>query len=303
MFSLFPAKNNLKNGSMCLAPAQLDHYLEEISSLLSDDSLFEIYIHGSDRNDQLDKIEQNKNVILQWRSSKVAAFIAELAWGCKVRIDPFRPYAGGVLPGRSWRWHAIIAPMTSGGPILVLRKQRFDVLDLSSFVFEGLSASSLVGEMSKGISVVIFGATGSGKTTLLMSLLKQYFTHVRLGIAEVVEEIPLLSSHWFRILEVPPDAGGRGGVAMTKVLSEMMRLSPKVIAVGEVRGDEARIIADMARTGHGGVLTTLHAGGFEDARTRLSTLAGLDLSQFPPLCGAYVSKIGDTVSVRSERLN
>lgn len=282
---------------------RLEQYLRELSDHLKNEAISEIYIHGIDRDDEHGETRDGPHTTLQWSGAKVSSFISELAWECRVRIDPFRPYAGGVLPGLSWRWHAVIAPMSPGSPMVVLRKQKFEALSLCSFDFENTSPQGLISSMSCGVSIVIFGATRSGKTTLLISLLRQFFSDVRLGIAEVVEEIPLFSKQWFRMVEVPPDAGGRGGVSMTKVLSEMMRLSPKFIAIGEVRGDEARVIADIARTGHGGVITTFHAGGFEDARIRLATLAGLHLSQFPPLCGVKITQKDGMFTVRSEMLN
>jgi Flp pilus assembly CpaF family ATPase len=303
MLNLLPRKETPESGAAIPAYLNLDHYLESLSSFLTIDSLCELYIHGADQDYEGSFNESTRSVTIYWKSSKIASFIGELAWECQVRIDPFRPYAGGVLPGIPWRWHAVIAPMSSGSPIVVLRRQLFDVLSLSNFHFNESSHGDLIDKVAAGTSIVIFGATGSGKTTLLMSILKHYFSSTRLGIAEVVEEIPLVSRLWFRILEVPPDAGGRGGVSMSKAMAEMMRLSPKVIVIGEIRGDEARVLGDVARTGHGGVLTTMHAGGFAEARNRLSTLSGLNLNQFPPICGLHVKQIGGRFSVSSEMLN
>ncbi len=282
---------------------RLDVYLMELQSYLLDESLSEIYLHSCPQG-RLESDGVSIGAInIFWPVDKVADLIAELSWECRVRIDPYRPYGGGVIPAQTWRWHAVIAPMASDGPMVIFRRQRFETLNLDAFQFDQVTPSELNDAINRQISLVIFGATGSGKTSFLTSMLKSYFPEVRIGIAESVEEIPLLSKYWFRILEISPDSSGRGGVPMSKVLSEMMRLSPKLLVVGELRGDECRAFADIARTGHGGVITTLHAGNFDDARNRLVTLAGMNLTYFPKLCGVHIQKLPQGFTVRSQMLN
>jgi pilus assembly protein CpaF len=282
---------------------RLDVYVMELHSYLLDESLSEIYLHSSTQRSLENDALCIDTINIFWSVDKVADLIAELSWECRVRIDPYRPYGGGVIPGQTWRWHAVIAPMASDGPMVVFRRQRFETLNLDAFQFNQVTPSELNDAINRQISLVIFGATGSGKTSFLTSMLKSYFSEVRIGIGESVEEIPLLSKYWFRILEISPDSSGRGGVPMSKVLSEMMRLSPKLLVVGELRGDECRAFADIARTGHGGVITTLHAGNFDDARNRLVTLAGMDLNCFPKLCGVHIQKLVQGFTVTSQMLN
>lgn len=303
MFEFFRNINKPNPKINIQPPKTVVDYCDEIKCFLEDLSLSEIYICVHDGCSAQKDINRSVSALIFWPADKLSSFIAELAWECRVRLDPYRPFAGGVLPGRSWRWHAVIAPMSPGTPILVFRRQRFHTLDLSSFVFENTSADELMVKTSEGISLVIFGATGSGKTSLTTSLMKNYLLETRVGIAESIEEIPLLSNHWFRLVEVPTDSGGRGGVNMSRVLAEMMRLSPEVIVIGELRGQEAKTFADFARTGHGGVITTVHAGSFEDARLRLSALAEMDIAQLPRICGVYVRKKDDRVLVETGMIN
>ncbi len=292
-----PQSSPLEKSHECLSI-----YLEELDQILSDYDIDEVYLQCSDGSEILQADGNGSTRTIAWRREKMSEFLTELSWETRVRLDPFRPYGGGVLPQRPWRWHAITAPMSPGRPLLVLRRQRFDALTLDRFKFENSSPSDLIKQLNHGMSLVFFGATGSGKTSLMMALLKEYYLKTRVGLAEVVEEIPLLSNAWFRLVEVAPDTGGRGGVSMDRVVSEMMRLSPTVIAIGELRGAETQVFFDAARTGHGGVLTTLHAGSFDDAKRRLSRLSNLRYEDFPQICGIHVQRQGGLVTVTANQL-
>jgi pilus assembly protein CpaF len=235
---------------------------------------------------------------------EIAEFLHELAWECKVRIDPFKPFAGGVLPWAAWRWHAVISPLSPEGPLIVLRRQQFAEIKISNFVLENCGSLDLLSWIRSGISLVLYGATGSGKTTLLVAILREYFMKNRVGLAESVAEIPLLSERWFRLIEVPVDTGGRGGVDFSRVVAEMMRLSPELLVMGELRGAEAAMFMDFARTGHGGVMTTLHAGNITDARTRLRRLSGQPLDALPRTLGLRVWRDDkNVIRVKMDELN
>ena len=199
-----------------------------------------------------------------------------------------RPFAGGVIAAMPWRWHAIISPLSPDGPLLVLRRLSFDEIGLDQFKFENFLPHDFLNWINKGISIIFYGATGSGKTTLLVAVLREFFINTRLGIAEALPEIPLTSNRWFRLVEVAKDTGGRGGVDFTRVVAEMMRLSPQRLVMGELRGEEAAMLLDFASTGHGGVMTTMHAGTIDDARTRFTRLARIPLSNLPPINGIRV---------------
>lgn len=268
----------------------LASFMDTLSPFLSDQSLAEIYINSEGIALGRTVRKELVDIPLKWCRETITEFIFELAWCSHVRLDPFRPFAGGVVPGWSWRWHAVTPPMSPEGPVVTLRQQRFTEVGLSSFQWENFAAKDVLDWIDRGVSIVIFGATGSGKTTFLVSILREYFQKHRVGIAESVCEIPLLSSHWFRLIETPPDAGGRGGVDSLRVIAEMMRLSPEMLVLGEIRGPEAQLLPEFARTGHGGVMTTLHAGAFSDAQARLESLSTLAVSTMPPLMGIRVGK-------------
>ena len=266
----------------------LTRFIEKLAPYMNDSSVVEIYLSAgqgiSVMSSMRELIPRNEG----WDKDDIAEFLLELAWECKVRLDPFKPFAGGVLPWAAWRWHAVISPVSPEGPLIVLRRQLFGEISLSGFVFENFESRNLVSWIRSGVSLIIYGATGSGKTTFLAAVLREYFMDTRVGLAESVAEIPLLSVNWFRLVEVPVDTGGRGGVEFSRVLAEMMRLSPALLVMGELRGPEAAMFIDFARTGHGGVMTTLHAGSIADVRNRISRLSGQSIDSLPPTVGLRV---------------
>lgn len=285
-FRLFKLHN--KKNPPTLNTLPLARLLGELSPCLNDSNVSEIYLSAANGIAGVDRKGHPINLELNWTSEDITDFLSEVAWESKTRIDPFQPFAGGVIPAMAWRWHAIVAPMSPDGPLLVLRRLNFEQIGLDQFNCRNFLPSDFSKWLNSGVSVVFYGATGSGKTTLLVAIMREFFMNTRLGIAETLPEIPLTSRHWFRLVEVSRDTGGRGGVDFSRVVAEMMRLSPKLLVMGELRGPEASMLSDFARTGHGGVMTTMHAGTIDDARVRLSKLAQAPIDTMPPIIGIQV---------------
>lgn len=277
--------------------------LNEIGQWLKRDDINEIYLDCVSGIRAQSTSFKSMPIELNWSQDQILEFLLELAWACKVRIDPFLPYGGGVIPNFPWRWHAVIPPISPRGPNVVLRRQRFDVVQLEDFECENFSFEELFAEISNGKSLLIFGATGSGKSTFLLSFLKKFFSERRVGIAESTVELPMLSPHWFKLVAVQEDTSGRGGVDFSSVLSEMMRMSPETIVLGEIRGKEAKYFIDFARTGHGGVLSTIHAGSMAEAVARMEELSQSLIKEMPPVVGVQVQRLEGSYRLKKFELS
>jgi Flp pilus assembly CpaF family ATPase len=271
---------------------------------MQDEGIKEIFVNSGGHLSCLLITGARRELDLIFSHDEITDFIMELAWHSRVRLDPFLPFAGGVIPGEPWRWHAATMPLSPDGSLLVIRRQQFQKLQFSHFKMENFSSTDLPNWLHSGVSVIFYGAAGSGKTSLLVATLREFFTETRVGVAETVTEIPLMSPHWFRLAEVPKDTGGFGGVDFKRVIAEMMRLSPGLLVLGEIRGEEAEVLSSFARTGHGGVLSTIHAGSSGDARERITSLAKTPLSQMPPMVGVQLmTDPGGIYRACAERLN
>lgn len=269
---------------------ELDPLFLQLLDVLKDPNVIEVYLNTFGRVTRLTDRGHIEDSSVNYTIDALMNLIWSLSWTTKSRLDPYRPYAGGVIPIFNLRWHVVLAPLSPDGPNLVFRKQLLSDADLGDFVLDNFSQRDLLEWVYGGASVVFYGATGSGKTTALFASLRIFFKDVRLGIVESIAELPLLSGSWFRLVEVPADASGKGGVSLNRLKSEILRLSPQKIVVGEIREHEAQLWAELSRTGHGGIMTTLHAGSHEDAYRRILNLLALSKDQLPPIIGVHVFK-------------
>lgn len=115
--------------------------------------------------------------------------------------------------------------------------------------------ADLLGILIKGEqNVVIAGLTGSGKTTTFQSLLNAYLGKKRLLVCEDTQELSIEGDN---ILQLASFVGKtkEETVDLYDIIITALRLKPRLIAVGEVRGREALAAIECAETGHGTWMT------------------------------------------------
>ncbi len=195
-------------------------------------------------------------------------------------------------PFNGSRLEAVLQPV-SEGPCCAIRIHAPKVFSLESF-FESASGvgATAAGSCDVGSSVVedeegvqrmveqllqssrpnllIVGGTGSGKTSFLNSVLQlvaKHFPADRLVCLEDVPEIRVTSSDRL-CLRTEGTA-----YALEDLLRHTLRLNPRRIVVGEVRGPEALHLIDAWSTGHDGGIGTVHADDAQGALVRLNRLA------------------------------
>src|SRR5690606_21188689 len=87
--------------------------------------------------------------------------------------------------------------------------------------------------------------------------------------------------HVVRLEAQPPDARGRGAVAVRDLFRATLRMRPDRIVVGEVRGGEALDLVQAMTSGHGGCMATVHATHSLDVVNRLETMALMSDVELP----------------------
>ena len=104
---------------------------------------------------------------------------------------------------------------------------------------------------------LIAGSTGSGKSTLMYSIMSHFPGHV-VSLEDPVEyELPHICQTSVQ------------QISYTEALKSILRQSPDMICVGEIRDkDSANCIINAALTGHI-VLSTIHANTIEDIFRRI----------------------------------
>ena len=192
-----------------------------------------------------------------------------------LRLDRASPLLSARLPDGS-RLHAVIPPVSVGGPIVAVRRFTAVAPDLSTFVEWGSMSPSQRLFLDQAVvdrkNIVVSGGTGTGKTTLLNALAGTVPPGERIVTIEDAAELRF-SGHVVRLEARPPNAEGRGRVSLADLVRTALRLRPDRIIVGEVRGPEALDMISAMNTGHDGSLSTVHANGPDDALWRLETLA------------------------------
>lgn len=116
---------------------------------------------------------------------------------------------------------------------------------------------------------IISGITGSGKTTDLRAILDEYVVKLnrRVITSEDTRELFLENEQTLELLTFPSKEE-ETRVTQSDNIHTSLRLKPRYIVVGEVRGPEAEAAVEAAATGHSTIFTS-HAIKEIDAINRL----------------------------------
>ncbi|MFN3339466.1 MAG: TadA family conjugal transfer-associated ATPase [Dietzia sp.] len=213
---------------------------------------------------------------------ELRALAVRLAGRAGQRLDDARPWADGVVrsrDGMAWRLHAVLPPVAVDGTCLSLRVSRpaqatFDRL-VESGTVPPQAEPLLRALVAARIGYLVVGGTGSGKTTLLAALLGLVPPGERLLCVEDSPELRPAHPHVVRLVVRHGNVEGAGGVAMSDLVRQALRMRPDRIAVGEVRGGEVADLLAALNTGHDGSAGTVHANSPTELPARLEALGAL----------------------------
>lgn len=203
-------------------------------------------------------------------------------------ISDIRPILSAVLP-QGERIQVVMPPACEHGTISVtIRKPSFNIRTLESYEDQGFfkhirpisehltddekellalkNAHDYIGFMRKAVQlekvIVVAGATGSGKTTFMKALMQDIDPTHRIITIEDVPEL-FLPNHPNHVhLYYPSEASEEDNSPVTaaKLLKSCLRMKPTRILLAELRGAETFDFINVAASGHGGSITSCHAG-------------------------------------------
>ncbi|QPQ35146.1 MULTISPECIES: competence type IV pilus ATPase ComGA [unclassified Lysinibacillus] len=152
---------------------------------------------------------------------------------------------------------------------LLLQNHAFPLTSLSYSECAAQKLTKLV-ENQQGI-LLFCGATGSGKTTSLYSLIHHCTSVLHRHVISLEDPV---ENNQVNLLQI--QVNERAGITYSTGLKAILRHSPDVIMIGEIRDQEtAKIAIEAALTGHL-VLSTIHA---KDSVSCLYRLIDLGVSQ------------------------
>ncbi len=117
-------------------------------------------------------------------------------------------------------------------------------------------------------NILVAGPTGSGKTTFADALLAEIGHLMPDDRVVYIEDTPELVCN----IRNSVDLASCGGIDMLGCVRIAMRLRPRRIVVGEVRGAEAHALLKAWNTGHPGGIATVHADDAYSALLRIESL-------------------------------
>lgn len=111
--------------------------------------------------------------------------------------------------------------------------------------------ADLIGLCLRGeLNVIIAGITGSGKTTTLQALANHYVNSKRVLICEDTQELQIQNPNTLQLLSYKGKTKEET-VGLEDIIHTALRLKPRSIFIGEIRGGEEALVAvESAETGH-----------------------------------------------------
>ena len=182
------------------------------------------------------------------------------------------------------RISAMIPPVADrrSGAVFSIRRQRMARVSKEQLVEWKTATPEILDFLTlcinHGVSIGVAGKTGSGKTTDLSFLLNAVDGNKRIYTIEETRELDLFSTDSEgnavnRVIHTctRPSEMENADVDMNDLLRKALRFSPDIIAVAEMRGAEAMVAQEAARTGHV-VVTSLHANSARKAYGRILSM-------------------------------
>jgi pilus assembly protein CpaF len=198
------------------------------------------------------------------------------------RLDSRQPILDARLPDKS-RVNIIVDPCYQRGACIVIRKfpeNRLSLQDLMRFGSIDVSGTEILEAIVRlGRNMLISGGTGSGKTTLLNALCSFIPAGDVVVTVEDAREISIPNELWVALETKHALDSDDREVTLRDLVRTSLRLNPRWVIVGEVRGPEALDLVRSFNTGHSGA-GTIHANSAYDALLALEGLilqSGLDV--------------------------
>lgn len=250
--------------------------LGPLQPLMDDPSVMEIMINRYDdvyveRNGRLEfvpNVFDDQNALMRLVTENIlleSGFRGESPSAVDVRLT------------RDARAHVVFPPIAANGPSLVIRKFRFNQLDMDRLIEVGSltpdMAQFLIACVKAGLNICVAGGIGSGKTTVLNALCNFIPKDERIITLEYDGELQIAHPHQVNLETRAPGASSLHAFTMQQLISSALKMRPDRIILSEARGAEVWEYLQAMYTGIEGSLFSIHATSVLDVLTRLEVMA------------------------------
>ncbi len=253
-----------------------------LEDLLLDNNIQDIYINAPVSNNPLHIVwqgeEYTSNIYLSEQDVE--------ALSSRFRSLSGRPFSEASpildmgLEKYGSRVAAISNPLTPKGVAFAIRRHSITPWTLPKLVSYKMLSPLAAGLLSFFVdgqaTILIAGSRGAGKTSLLSSLILEIPQRFRILTLEDTPELPIehLQNLGYKIQSLitqPITMDGSSGVDPKTALRTALRLGESVLILGEVRGEETKVLFEAMRVGAAGnvVLGTIHGATTRDVFERI----------------------------------
>lgn len=243
--------------------------------LLKDPNVQDIYVDAPSsqtpvevvlRSDLGSAVRQKCRTNLYLGARDLAAMVS------RVKFETGRPFSEAVpvleadIRRLGARVTVVGPPLSDKGISVAIRKHSPAAWTLPALIANGslspLLSAFLWACVAGRRTVLIAGSRGAGKTTLLGAMMMEFPLSQRIMVLEDTPEIPVsrLQGLGYDISSLRFSAQGDDGGSARDALRVSLRMGESAIVIGEVRGDEAKVLYESMRAGSAGssVIGTIH---------------------------------------------
>jgi len=264
----------------------LESSLSPIAGWMSDPEITDILVYGKERvyyRKRGSGFKRDFNAFWETDADILTA-AKTIARRMGRKISNRDPILDARLPDKS-RVNVIVEPCYHPGAFIAIRKfpeEHFTLDDLARFgSIDSAGTTILETIMRYGQNILIAGGTGSGKTTLLNSLCGFIPPHEVVVTVEDAREICVPCELWAPLETKHAVDNEDREISLRDLIRTSLRMNPRWVIVGEVRGKEAFDLVRAFNTGHYGA-GTIHANSAFDALDALEMLVLLSGLDVPP---------------------
>ena len=176
------------------------------------------------------------------------SLVIKLAHKAGKHVSVAFPIVDAILPGGHRLAATYKREVSMSGSTFTIRKFREKPLSIIDLLKGGTMSPDLAAylwlAMEFKMTGLIMGVTGSGKTTTLNALTTLFRPTIKVVTIEDTPELRLTLENWVQLAARPSYGleSRRGEITLYDLVKVSLRYRPDVIIVGEVRGEEAKVL-------------------------------------------------------------